>query len=206
MIALLVPVSWHPPGIDPIAWRTALAEDLVDLLATLTEVEPAIASTAADRALAAAVAWPTMPVYDVPAPTPAAVFAAAAADRYEQAAVLAADAPDLPGLLVGKLLRPLTTRAVAVAPATAIAADTLAEGAVESGAGLLGVAARLPAPEWLPDVDLDKGTVAGFRDASPSRTQVATAPGWRRVRGPADFATLDPAVEGWDATRTLLSA
>jgi hypothetical protein len=219
VIALLVPVTWHPPGIDPVAWRTALAEDLVDLLATLSEVEPAIATTAADAPLAAAVAWPTMPVYEVPALTPAAVFAAAAADGYDQAAVLAADAPDLPGLLVGKLLRPLTTRALAIAPATGIAtpanglegsgptADLDGDHAAAAGpaAGLLGVAARLPVPSWLPDVDLDKGTVADFRDASPSRTQVATAPGWRRVRGPADLATLDPAVEGWDATRTLLS-
>jgi hypothetical protein len=197
VIALLVPVPWHPPAIDPLAWRTALAEDLVDLLATLNEVEPAIATTAADRPLAAAVAWPTMPVYEVPAPTPAAAFAAAAADGYDQAAVLAADTPDLPGLLVGKLLRPLTTRTLAVAPATANPGG--------NGHGLLGVAARLPAPDWLPDLDLDEGSVAALRKAAPSLPQVATAPGWRRMRGPADLATLDPALEGWDATRTLLN-
>jgi hypothetical protein len=191
VIALLVPVPWHPPGIDPLAWRTALAEDLVDLLATLNEVEPAIAATAADRPLADAVAWPTMPVYEVPVPTPAAAFTAAAADGCDQAAVLAGDAPDLPGLLVGKLLRPLTTRALAVAPAG-------------NGSGLLGVAARLPAPDWLPDLDLDQGSVAALRRAAPSLPQVATAPGWRRLRGPSDLAALDPAVEGWDATRTLL--
>jgi hypothetical protein len=200
VIALLVPVPWHPPGVDPLAWRTALAEDVVDLLATLNEVEPAIATTPADRALAAAVAWPTMPVYEVPAASPVAAFAAAAADGYDQAAVLAADAPDLPGLLVGKLLRPLTTRAVAVAPASAAESTGDAE-----PTGLLGVAARLPAPDWLPDLDLDEGTVAALRKAAPSRPQVATAPGWRRMRGPSDLATLDPAVEGWDATRTLLS-
>jgi hypothetical protein len=198
VIALLVPVPWHPSGIDPLAWRTALAEDLVDLLATLNEVEPAIATTAADRPLATAVAWPTMPVYEVPAATPAAAFAAAAADGFDQAAVLAADAPDLPGLLIGKLLRPLTTRTLAVAPATA--------GAGGDGAGLLGVAARLPAPDWLPDLDLDQGSVAALRRAAPSRPQVATAPGWRRLRGPSDLATLDPALEGWDATRSLLNA
>jgi hypothetical protein len=199
VIALLVPVPWHPPGVDPLAWRTALAEDLVDLLATLSEVEPAIATTAADRALAAAVAWPTMPVYEVPAATLTAAFLAAASDGYDQAAVLAADAPDLPGLLVGKLLRPLTTRTVAAAPATASGADS------DARPGLLGVAARLPAPGWLPDLDLDQGSVAELRKAAPSRPEVVSAPGWRRMRGPADLATLDPAVEGWDATRTLLS-
>jgi hypothetical protein len=198
VIALLVPVSWHPPGIELLAWRTALAEDLVDLLATLNEVEPAIATTAADRPLAAAVCWPTMPVYEVPAATPAAAFAAAAADGFHQAAVLAADAPDLPGLLVGKLLRPLTTRTIAVAPASARAAD--------DASGLLGVATQLPAPDWLPEVDLDTGSVAALRKSAPSRPQVATVPGWRRLRGPSDLATLDPAVEGWDATRSLLDA
>lgn len=198
MIALLVPVQWHPPGVDPLAWRTALAEDLVDLLASLGVVEPAIAATAADRALADAVTWPTMPVYEVSTATPAEAFAAAAADGYDQAAVLAADAPDLPGLLVGKLLQPLSTRAVAVAPAAGI------EGR-GTGPGLLGVAVRLPAPDWLPDLDLEQGSVDAVRAAAPSRTQVAAVPGWRRVRGPSDLVTLDPAVEGWDATRALLT-
>jgi hypothetical protein len=204
VIALLVPVPWHPPGIDPVTWRTALAEDLVDLFATLNEVEPAIAATAADRPLAAAVAWPTMPVYEVAAATPAAAFTAAAADGYDQAAVIAADAPDLPGLLVGKLLRPLTTRTLAVAPATVTGGAQ--DGYGDAGPGLLGVAARLPAPDWLPAFDLDHGSVAALRAAAPSPPEVVAAPGWRRLRRPADLATLDPAVEGWDVTRTLLNA
>ncbi len=198
VIALLVPVPWHPPGIDPLAWRTALAEDLVDLLATLTEVEPAIAATPADQRLAAAMAWPTMPVYAIPAATPVAAFAAAAANGYDEAAVLAADAPDLPGLLVGKLLRPLTTRAAAVAPATSSPG--------EASPGLLGVAARLPAPEWLPDLDLEQGSVTAIRAAAPHPAQVATTASWRRLRGPSDLAALDPAVEGWDSVRALLRA
>ncbi|GAB3954148.1 hypothetical protein GCM10027614_60740 [Micromonospora vulcania] len=80
--------------------------------------------------------WPGTAVHEVPEPTPNAVFAAV--QGYDQAAVLAGDVPDLPGLTVGKLLRPLTTRPVAVAPV---------EG---GGPGLLGVAVRLPVPGWLP--------------------------------------------------------
>lgn len=194
VIALLVPVPWHPPGIDPAAWRTALAEDVVDLLATLAEVEPAIATLPADRALADAVAWPGMPVYEIPTLTVNAALAAAHADGYDQAAVIAADAADVPGLTVGKLLRPLTSRPVAVAAAGS------------DGAGLLGVAARLPAAAWLPDHDLDTGSPGLLRRAAPETGEVAVAPEWRRLRGPADLATLDPAVEGWDTTRTLLSA
>ena len=139
LVTLLGPVRWAPPGTDPIRWQAALAEDVVDLIATLSEVEPAIAATAAQRTLADAVAWPGMPIYDLPARTVGAALAAAAADGYDQAAVIVADAPDLPGLILGKLLRPLSSRSVAVAPAT------------PAGPGLLGLAARLPAPDWLAD-------------------------------------------------------
>jgi len=193
IIVLLRPLSWSPPGVDPSRWRMALAEDVVDLLATLSEVEPAIAATVADRALAEAVAWPSMRVYDVAEATVNAALAAAEADGFEQAVVIAPDVPDVPGLVLGKLLRPLTTRLVAVAPA-------------EREAGLLGVASRLPAPDWLPAIDLDGDAPAIVRKAAPRPNDVAVTPAWRRLRGPADLATLDPAVEGWDATRLLLTA
>ncbi|MBU8856911.1 MULTISPECIES: hypothetical protein [unclassified Micromonospora] len=192
VVALLGPVTWSPPGIDPARWRTALAEDVVDLLATLNEVETAVAVTTRDRWLADAVVWPGTQVYEVTTPTPNAVFAAVAAG-FDQVAVVVADAPDLPGLTLGKLLRPLTTRPVAVAPV---------EG---SGTGLLGVAARLPVPAWLPELDLDTTEPAEVRRAAPSPGDVAVTAGWHRMRGPADLAALDPAVEGWEATRALLS-
>ncbi|MER7440733.1 hypothetical protein [Micromonospora avicenniae] len=190
VVALLGPVTWAPPGVDPVRWRTALAEDTVDLLAMLTEVDTAVAVTPADRAVADAVTWPDTAVYEVPEPTPSAVFAALSG--YDQAAVIAADAPDLPGLTIGKLLRPLTSRPVAVAPA-------------EGGPGLLGVAARLPVPPWLPPVDLEETLPAAVRAAAPRPGDLAVTPAWRRLRGPADLAALDPAVEGWEATRALLS-
>ncbi|MEU8072070.1 hypothetical protein [Micromonospora sp. NPDC048169] len=202
VVALLGPVTWSPPGIDPTRWRAALAEDVVDLLATLNEVETAVAVTARDRWLADAVVWPGTQVYEVTEPTPNAVFAAIIGDQavhedgaagYDQVAVVAADTPDLPGLTLGKLLRPLTTRPVAVAPA---------EG---SGTGLLGVAARLPVPAWLPALDLDTTAPTEVRRAAPSPGDVAVTAGWHRLRGPADLAALDPAVEGWEATRALLS-
>ena len=196
VIGLLQPVPWHPPGVAPAAWRSALAEDLADLIATLNEVDGAIAAPAGDRGLAEAVRWPGMRVYGTPAcsaPALVAVLAAAAADGYEQAAVLAPDAPDLPGLLVGMRLRPLGSRTVAAAPAP-------------DGGGLLGAASRLPAPAWLPPVDLDTGSLVALRAAAPHPGDVASTPGWRRLRGPDGLATLDPAVEGWEATRALLSA
>ncbi|MER6592981.1 hypothetical protein ABT214_14245 [Micromonospora purpureochromogenes] len=191
VVALLGPVTWSPPGIDAVDWRTALAEDSVDMLATLSEVETAVAVTPADRWLADAVIWPGTAVHEVAEPTVNAVLAALSG--YDQAAVVAADAPDLPGLTLGKLLRPLTSRPVAVAPV---------EG---EGPGLLGVATRLPVPKWLPTVDLDAAVPADVRRAAPAPGDVAVTPAWRRLRGPADLAALNPAVEGWEATRALLS-
>src|SRR3954469_14891222 len=54
-VAMLAPTGWTPPGVAPFAWRTALAEDAVDLLATLAGVDAAVAVAAADRDLAEAV-------------------------------------------------------------------------------------------------------------------------------------------------------
>jgi hypothetical protein len=191
VIALLAPITWAPPGSDIDRWRRALAEDVVDLIASLAAADAAIAIGPGDADLAAAVAWPRMPVYKIDKAAPRPALQAAAQDGYEQAAVLVADAPDVPGLLVGKLLQPLGTRHAAVAPAL--------------NGGLLAVAARLPVPEWFPDLELDGAEPADLRGAAPRRALVAVTPAWHRLRGPADLARLDPALDGWDTTRALLS-
>jgi hypothetical protein len=188
VVALLGQVAWAPPGIPREEWRHALAEDVVDLLSMLAAADPAIAVDPVDAAVARAVAWPGMTIYE--AATPRAVLEAAARDGYDQGAVVAADAPDVPGMILGKLLQPLETRQVAVAPA--------------HDGGLLGVASRLPVPEWVPEIDFD-GSPEPVRNAAPRRGLVAVTPGWHRLRGPADLARLDPALEGWDTTRALLS-
>lgn len=191
MVALLTPVTWSPPGVDLAAWRAALAEDVVDLLARLAQAEPAIAAIAADVPLAREIAWPAMPIYEVATPTLVPVFAAAEKDGFDQAAVLAADAPDVPGMILGKLLRPLSSKPVTVAPAG-------------PGGAVLAVAANLPVPGWLADADLDTATAMTLRRKAPQPSLVESTPDWRRLRGPADLATLDPALEGWENTRALL--
>lgn len=188
---LLVPVAWSPPGVELTAWRTALAEDVVDLLARLAQAEPAIAATPADRELAEEIAWPGMRIYDVATPTYRPVLAAAAADGFDQAAVVAGDAPDVPGMILGKLLAPLDAKTVAVAPGG-------------PGGGLLGLAARLPVPEWLEDFDLDVASAQLVRRTAPQPAEVTSTPEWRRLRGPAELSSLDPALEGWENTRALL--
>ena len=173
------------------AWRAALAEDVVDLLARLAQAEAAIAATPQDRALAEEIAWPGMRIYEVPTATYLPVLAAAAADGFDQGAVIAADAPDVPGMILGKLLRPLENKAVAVASGG-------------PGNGLLGVATALPAPAWLTDHDLAAATPHLLRRTAPQPGDVSSTPEWRRLRGPAELASLDPALEGWDNTRALL--
>lgn len=191
VVVLLGPVAWSPPGVNRADWRAALAEDVVDVVSTLSGVEPAIAATGADTGLAGAIRWPGMAGYEVLVGTVNAALAAAGAAGHSRAAILCADAPDLPALLIGKLLRPLTSREVAVAPGL--------------GGGLLGVASRLPVPAWLPTLDLDDDAgLAKIRAAAPTPSTVASTPGWLRQRGRTELGALDPALEGWLATRALL--
>jgi len=186
-VAVLGAPGWSPPGIDPEAWRLALAEDVLDMLATLAQVEPALAVT--DPSLLGRVGWPGLRQYVVPRLDIRSLYEATASDGYDQAVLLVGDAPDLPGMLLAKLLRPLTTRALAAAPAQV---------------GLLGLAARLPAPSWLPASGLDELTPHDLRRLAPEAVDVAPAPGWHRLRGPEDLTRLDPGLEGWEATRALL--
>ncbi|GAA3275748.1 hypothetical protein Dvina_05320 [Dactylosporangium vinaceum] len=191
VVALLAPVAWAPPGTDPAVWRAAMAEDVVDLLTPLPRIQAAIAAVAADLPLARRIAWPSTRIYEIPAATIRAALTAAANDGHDKAAVVLADAPDLPAMLIGKLLRPLSTRHLAVAPA--------------HNGGLLAASARLPVPDWLPDLDAETGDVAAARRPAPEPTMVASAPGWHRLRTADDLQRLDLSLDGWEATRAILT-
>jgi hypothetical protein len=197
-LAVLSRPRWTPPGVDPWQWRLALAEDALDGLAVLASVEVGVAVDAAGdeldtHDLLARVGWPGLRRYGVPGLDVTALAGAAAADGFEHVALIAGDAPDLPSLVIAKLFRPLTTKPAAVA---------LAAGAAP---GLLGLGLRLPVPAWLPRGSLDALTPVAVRRAAPRPTDVGSAPGWHRLRTPEDLQRLDPRVEGWDCTRTLLS-
>jgi hypothetical protein len=181
-----------PPGIAPDAFARALAEDVADLLADLPGLDPVVAAAPDRVADAEDVVWPGTPVLETGLGRPAEVFAALAARGYDEAAVVVADAPDLPGLLVAKPFSALATVPVAAAPAT--------------GGGLVVLAVRLPAPDWLPaDLDLDEPYgVERLQAAAPGPGGVVLTQAWRRLRGRADLAGLDPDLEGWEATRALL--
>ena len=181
-----------PPGIAPAEFARAMAEDVADLLADLPGLEPVVAAAPDRVADAEDVVWPGTPVLEV-AGRPVDVLAALAGQGYDEAAVFAADVPDLPGLLVAKPFSALSTAPVAAAPA--------------DGGGLVALACRLPVPAWLPvDIDLDEPyAVERLKAAAPSPGDVVLTPAWRRLRRREDLAALDPDLEGWEATRALLA-
>ncbi len=112
--------------------------------------------------------------------------------------MVAADAPDLPGLVVAKPLRAVSDVAVA---------DVAVAAAPAAGGGLVVLAARLPAPAWLlaAEVDLDTPDAVHRlrRSATPGELEITL--GWHRVRTVADVGRLDPELDGWAATRALLA-
>lgn len=181
-----------PPGIDPAEFARALAEDVLDLLAGLADVRAAIAFSAERKADAAAIRWPGTELVELSgAAGPLAVLIALGERGYDVGAVVAPDVPDLPGLLIAKPFSALSTALVSVLPA-------------DDGIAVL--ASRLPPPPWLPDVGLDSAEeLARLRAVAPRRRDLRTTPAWHRLRAPADLARLDPELEGWEATRALLS-
>jgi hypothetical protein len=180
-----------PPGIDPFRFGRAVAEDVLDVLASLSNVDTAITAAPSTMDDAKTVASPGMAI--VPADTPADAFRRFGELGYDEAALFVPDAPDLPALLAAKPFSALSTADTAVVP--------------DSRGGLVALASRLPPPSWLPStMDLAAaGALEVVRSAAPGPAGLAVAPGWRRLRQPADVSSLDPALEGWEFTRALLS-
>ncbi|MEO6713008.1 MAG: hypothetical protein ABIM89_06220 [Mycobacteriales bacterium] len=186
-----------PPGIDPHAFALALIEDAADGLNDLDQCESAIiACPPAYAAALRSMRWPGSHGATVEAGETAQTTAAALAAVHQlgasDAVVVAGDAPDLPGLLVGKLFSALTGADIAVCPAHV---------------GLVALAARLPAAQWFLDagVGLDTaGALAQLTAAAPRADALVVVSGWHRLRTPDDIRFLDYGLEGWDATRALL--
>ncbi|MFI5731844.1 hypothetical protein ACIA49_17100 [Kribbella sp. NPDC051587] len=219
VVVLVVPAtpSWAPPGRTPTAWHHALTEDTYELLADLAQVDVAVAvvttdapaadlgpapaadvKAAADAALdvEAAVAavrdltWPGTPVYAVSGASPV-LSAIELAGPAAAVVAVSYDVPDLPGLLIGKLFRALGSADIAVTPAT--------------DGSLAAIGVILPIASWVQDAaPTFDTTLAELEAVKPRRHAVAVGPGWHRLRSNADLAQLDPGLEGWDATRSLL--
>ena len=192
VVVLVVPArgSWAPPGRDVEQWRLAMAEDSYEVLAALDLVDVAVAVVGASDDEVAAVAeltWPGTSVFSVGTP-----FDAVAAVGPASSVVLVShDAPDLPGLLIGKLFRALSTADASVCPAT--------------DGSLVALGVRVPPAPWLtalaPSLDTP---LAELEAAEPRRLAIQLGPGWHRLRSVGDLGVLDPGLDGWESTRALL--
>ncbi|SEH03574.1 hypothetical protein SAMN05444920_13933 [Nonomuraea solani] len=175
-----------PSGVDPGKFLEAVAEDTYEMVAGLELVTPVLITSvpALDD-----IVWPGTEVIVIDDDEPLKNVLGRL--RADQAAVINADAPDLPPLLVGKLFRELGRAEITICPA-------------ENG-GAVAMACALPAPAWA-DPDLDAPDVAAaLRAQAPGPRRVATTPGWHRLRSREDVERLDPGLEGWDNTRALIS-
>lgn len=190
----LAPVPGLPDALEPAAFALALAEDVVDLLAGLSDVDVAIAHLPARRAHAEAIRWPgTHLIALQEGAGPVAALDRLSGLGYDVGAVVAPDVPDLPRLLMAKPFSALSSGVVAYLPA--------------DGGGLVALASLLPVPDWLAGTQLSldaDDAVERLRAAAPRRRDVRTTPAWHRIRAGADLRRLDPALEGWDVTRALL--
>nr|WP_256257615.1 DUF2064 domain-containing protein [Nonomuraea pusilla] len=176
-----------PPGVDPRAFLEAIAEDTYETVAGLDLVTPVLVTSVPGLE---EIVWPGTEIVAVDDDEP--LKAAIGRLKGDQVAVIGADAPDLPPLLIGKLFRELSRAQITVCPA--------------EGGGAVALACALPAPAWAdPDLD-DPDVVATLRAQAPGRRMVATTPGWHRLRAPEDVARLDPGLEGWESTRALLAS
>ncbi|WP_206184520.1 hypothetical protein [Thermoactinospora rubra] len=174
-----------PGEVDPDEFLRAMAEDVYEVAAGLELVTPVLVTSVPELE---EIVWPGTQVIAVAEDVALRdVFAALDGD---QAAVVAADAPDLPPLLIGKLFRELGRAPLAVCPS-------------ENG-GAAAMAATLPLPGWAhPGLD-EPDPLQALRAQAPGRRMVAAGPGWHRLRSPEDVRFLDPGLEGWDNTRALL--
>ena len=207
------PAPAAPPGVDAEALAAAMLEDVVEVLSALAGVTPVLLVAGGEdpgwRHRLAGLTWPGSVVVDVDPAAGAGEAGgglaaglaalgdprlAAAAPGVTEALVVAPDAPDLPGLLLGKLYQGLGRAEVSACPG--------ADGS------LVALGARLPVPAWLgaetvrPD---SPGALARLVAAAPRRGAVHLGPGWHRLRRPADLAELDEGLEGWWATRAVLA-
>jgi glycosyltransferase A (GT-A) superfamily protein (DUF2064 family) len=201
LVAVLVPRP-AADGFPDESLCLAMVEDVYETIAALDLVEPVLALDAADpaRDTLESLTWPGTTLVHLPPASDAVSRTRLTLDALvsagaDQVTVIAGDAPDLPGLLIGKLHRALGSAEVALLPG--------------SDGFPVALATHAPLPDWLAAgpvaADLDRvDAVEQLRAAAPRRTAVSLGPGWHRVRTPGDLARLDPGLEGWEVTRELI--
>ena len=177
-----------PPGVDQAGFARACLADTYEVAADLVDARSGLVGPPdLDELL-----WPDAVRLDDQG---LAELLHACAELADEVVLVPADVPDLPGLVLAKQLKVLHRADVAVAPE-------------RDGPGCVALGFRLPVAGWVPvaDLDLDLDPRSMLRAVAPSRELVVTTPDWHRLRGPTGVHRLDPALEGWEETRALLSA
>ncbi len=177
-----------PPGVDPETFAAACLADSYEVVADLVQVDSGIAGEGPE---VEELLWPgAVNLSDVDARE----LVDLVQERYDEVVLVPADVPDLPGLVIAKVFKALQRADVCLAPERG------------SGGGLVAVGLRTPWPSWITvGIDLDHNPVQDLQDLAPRRGLVAVGPDWHRMRSPAAIQRLDPGLEGWEMTRSLLA-
>jgi hypothetical protein len=180
--------SAAPDGIDSAAFADACLLDSYEVVADLIGVTSGIAGPPK----VAEILWPGALhlANDVTVP----MMVRQLIEQADELVVLPADLPDMPGLVLAKLFKVLHRTDIAIAPE-------------RTGNGCAAIGVSLPLADWIPEdaFDLDDNPFTRLSAIAPRRSHCTLAPAWHRLRTPADVAQLDPGLEGWEETRSLLS-
>jgi hypothetical protein len=178
-----------PEGIDPETFAAACLLDSYEVVADLIDVRSGIAGPAS----VAELLWPG--ALHLPADITVSAIARHLSGEADELVVVPADVPDLPGLVLAKLFKVLHRTDIAIAPE-------------HGGSGCVAIGVSLPLADWIPEdaIDLDRNPFERLSTIAPRRSRCTLTPTWHRLRTPADVAQLDPNLEGWEETRTLLSS
>lgn len=177
-----------PPGVDPEAFARACLADTYEVASDLVDARSGLVGPPElDELL-----WPGSLRLDE---LGTGALLDACAELADEVVLVPADVPDLPGLVLAKQLKVLHRTDVAVAPE-------------RGGPGCVALGLRLPVARWVPveTLDLDVDPRSRLTALAPSPELVGSTPDWHRLRGPTAVHRLDPALEGWEETRALLSA
>lgn len=178
-----------PPGVDPRAFAAACLADSYELVADLVRVDSGVVGEGPD---VEELLWPG--ALHLPDLAGTRALVEWVGERYEEVVLVPADVPDLPGLVIAKVFKALQRADVCLAPERG------------SGGGLVALGLRAPWPSWITvEIDLDHNPTEDLQALAPRRGHVAVGPDWHRMRSPAAINRLDPGLEGWEMTRSLLA-
>ena len=178
-----------PPGVDPAAFSAACLADSYEVLSDLQAVTSGVIGRPSE---VAEMLWPGAVL--LPPTRRLRDVLDQVQGRFDEVVFVPGDVPDLPGLVVAKMFKALQRADICLCPERG------------RGGGLSALGVRVPWPSWAPvDLDLDFDPWEPLTALAPRRGALARGPNWHRLRMPTAIDRLDPGLEGWEMTRSLLA-